>query len=292
MKTKRSLFWFFGVLIFFVTVSDQPLRAQDTTSLTRAISKGLVTARFSGTGASSGDAICVTVQKTGKAGPGPLVLTIPSGTILRSSNRSEQDMVISTVRGRAVDSRRFTPQSQIVVLGATPVTYILEAYCAEFHKGNPSPSNVFRIQAPDPILSCILLAGKKRNLSVQAIQAAVWIVTDNLTYVSMNTRLPISHPDWQSAKAIADLCQAEVKKSASSSQVTLPKVTEGNYQRRLISETERGEVSQENGISHPDHPFTPRQLSGQEVDRVSEKLAQALSYPSGGPHAILYRKSQ
>jgi hypothetical protein len=159
-------------------------------TLAAAIAAGKITARFSGTGGSSGDAMRVTIQKTAAAGPGTLTFSIPPGTLLRSSNASEQNMVIAGVRGRQVDAQRFTPQSQIVVTDAAPATYVLEAYCAEFHKGNPAASTAFTMTTADPVLSRILAEGKKRSLSTQAIQAAVWIATDKVTYEQMKGRFP------------------------------------------------------------------------------------------------------
>ena len=125
-------------------------------NLAEAIAYGKVTAKFIGTGGSSGDTILLTIQKTEKAGAETLKLSIPAGTILQSSNPSEQNMVIAGAHGIQIDSQRFTPQSEIILIDNNSITYVLEAYCAEFHKGNPSSATGFTLLTSNPTLSCIL----------------------------------------------------------------------------------------------------------------------------------------
>jgi len=181
-------------------------------NLEESIASGKITAKFIGTGGSSGDTILLTVQKTEKAGAETLKLSIPPGTILQSSNPSEQNMVIAGVRGIQIDSQRFTPQSEIILIDNNPITYVLEAYCAELHKGNPSSTTGFALSTLNPKLSSILTEGKKRNLSPQAIQAAIWIVTDKITHEEMNQRFPINKEQWDSAKSIFDSCSKTQQK--------------------------------------------------------------------------------
>lgn len=83
----------------------------DMVTLDKAMRDGKVVATFRGTGGSSGDSVKVQVAKTPKAGPGPLKLTVPPGSMLHSVNGAAQSMVIMGVRGR----RQTTPVSALAV---------------------------------------------------------------------------------------------------------------------------------------------------------------------------------
>lgn len=193
-----------SVLLFSgaLTVTAQPMREPET--LAGAIAAGKVTAVFRGLGGSSGDAVQVTVARTPKAGAGRLVLVVPPGVQLRSSTPSVQDMVIASVRGRMVSETRFAAASEIVVTGTGPVTYLLEAYCSEFEKDNPSDSTTFTLQMPNAALACILREG--RGLSMEALQAAVWIQTDRVTYARLSGKFPVSQMDWGKAQSVVAQC--------------------------------------------------------------------------------------
>ncbi|HEO71696.1 MAG TPA: hypothetical protein ENN80_10585 [Candidatus Hydrogenedentes bacterium] len=166
-----------------------------------AVSAGVVTAAFAAVGGSSGDTIRATVQKTPKARPGTLRLSIPPGTLLRASSASQQDMVIAGIRGRQIDAQRFAPTSGIVIEGPEAETYICEAYCANFHKDNPTPGAAFSLDA-NRMFDNLLTEGKKRNLSQQALQAAVWMTSDNIAFADMNRRFPVNQADWNAAQAL------------------------------------------------------------------------------------------
>ncbi|MCX7011460.1 MAG: hypothetical protein NTW86_02630 [Candidatus Sumerlaeota bacterium] len=127
MPSQRAVRLISSLVVVFVILLFPTAKAGTQETLAAAIAESKVTAAFTGTGASSGDAIRLTVQKTPQAGPGPVVLTIPPGTMLKSSNPSERNMVIAGVRGRKLDAQTFTPQPQITLSDASPITYILGA---------------------------------------------------------------------------------------------------------------------------------------------------------------------
>src|ERR1022692_1544097 len=106
-------------------------------------------------------------------------------------------MVIAGVRGQAVDATRFVARSEISV-SATPRTYVLDAYCTDFEKDNPSAGTQFRLGKVDPMLACIL--GEASSTVVK--QAAVWIYTDKASYRRMNQICPVSQSDWAAMTAI------------------------------------------------------------------------------------------
>lgn len=82
-----------------------------------------------------------------------------------------------------VTDERFAPDSEIRVSGSDSVTYVLEAYCADFDKDNPSETVTFSLGREDPVVACIV--AQSGTLSVSTIQAAVWIHTGKVTYRAM-----------------------------------------------------------------------------------------------------------
>lgn len=178
-------------------------------TLQSALAAGLVHAEFRGLGGSTGDTIQVTVSKTPQAGPGDLVLAVPPGSVLRSADGPVQNMVVSAVRGRMVDSTHFRPESRIIVSSTAPVVYLLAAYCAEFHKDNPAAGAEFRIEAPDPMLACIAREGQ--GLPLAALQSAVWLHTDRLSYEEMKARFPIGPSDWRAGQQVVERCRVTLR---------------------------------------------------------------------------------
>jgi hypothetical protein len=142
------------------------------------------------------------VTKTARAGSGTLRLTVAPGTRLQSRNDADQNMVVAGVRGRAVNASSFEPDSVIEVAGEGSATYILESYCMDFDRNNPSAATGFSITSPDPVLTSILK--EAGSLSTQAKQAAVWIYTDHATYKHVNAKFPLSEADWAAAEAVVN----------------------------------------------------------------------------------------
>jgi hypothetical protein len=176
-------------------------------TLQSAIAAGHVTVTFTGTGGSSGDAVLVTVQKTGTVPKGDVTLTLPAGSRLSSARASEQDMVVSSVRGRLVSRAQFTPETTIRLRGMEPVTYVLDAYCADFEKDNPSSATSFTLTPPDSALACLLKETQHRSVATR--QAAVWMKTDRMTFTQMNQKFPVSSAEWAEAEKAMARCQGD-----------------------------------------------------------------------------------
>jgi len=201
MGFLNRVFWAVFIVALLGTVS--PIFAED---LAAALASGKVTVRFSGNGGSSGDSVEVVVGRTAKAGDGAITLTIPAGTRLQSRNASEQNMVVAAVRGRAMGGESYAQASAIEVPDSGSATYILEGYCMDFEKDNPSANTAFSIGSPDPVLAAILSA--TTGLSTVAKQAAVWIYTDRSTYGHVNEKFHVSKEDWAAAEAAVRKAQA------------------------------------------------------------------------------------
>jgi len=199
MKRKNLLLQALWMFIFLIA-SHPDANAEE---LSAAVTAGKATALFSGTGGSSGDAVILVVAKTPKAGSGTLKVTISPGTWLRSGSKTFQSMVIASVRGRVVNENQYEPMS-VIEVSEKPTKYILEVYCAEFEKENPSSKTVFILESPDPAVACIMREGA--TLSTQAKQAAVWIYTDNVSFKHMNEKFSVDSSDWAAAKVAVGKC--------------------------------------------------------------------------------------
>ena len=171
-----------------------------------SVNPGGITIRdkIHGTGSSSGDSLKLTVAPRGKGSAREVVVKVPPGTRLGSSSKGAQGMVVAGVRGRSLGGDKFAPASEIRASTTEPRTYILEAYCADFHKANPSPSVTFKVVGEDPVLACVLREG--HGLSVAAKQAAVWIHTDQVTFREMRAKFPVTQSEWEAAQRVAKLC--------------------------------------------------------------------------------------
>jgi hypothetical protein len=188
-------------LILAVGGSGQTPSGAPTMSLQRAISSGRLSADISGIGSSSGDSIKMKIRKRG---PRPVSISIPPGTMLRNSSGGEQDMVVSGVSGQDMGGGMVRPMARITLTDNRPITVYLRAFCAAFEKDNPSDGSDFSLAAPDPTLACI--TRRANNLSVPAEQAAVWIVTDNITFEHMNEKFPVTRGEWSAAMRVAAAC--------------------------------------------------------------------------------------
>lgn len=176
-------------------------------SIQEAEARGLVRTSYrSLEGSSSGDSIILIVVKIN--GPAKLVLSIPPGLTLNSPSPSSQSMVISGLKGLDGGNGKYEPEQFVTLTDDKPARYVIEAYCAEFHKDNPSADKSdFQIaETADPVLACILNGARKDGLSVQGTQAAVWIHTDRIAFQEMNTRMAVGQREWSKAEIVASRC--------------------------------------------------------------------------------------
>lgn len=177
----------------------------ETEDFAAAVSAGKVSVNFHGTGGSSGDSIEATIVATPNAS-GDLVLTIAPGTRLQSGSALSQNMVIAGVKGQMINETNYL-RSSVIQVDDTNKTYVLDAYCTDFEKENPSSDTKFTLGNVDPILACIL--SEAANLSPQAKQAAVWIYTEKATFSHVKQKFKVRRSDWKAAAAIVKKCSAQ-----------------------------------------------------------------------------------
>ena len=174
-------------------------------TLSQALAQGLVDAQFRGTGSSSGDSIIATLTRKV---PRTLEITVPPGTVLASSSPSAQDMVVLRVRGIPVGEDQFEPASTMRLTSDESKEFVLEAYCLDFDKDNPSGSTGFSVGEPASSgVQAILHALQKVPLSqrsIGAIQTAIWAVTDDLCERELQARFQVSAADLEAAEGILE----------------------------------------------------------------------------------------
>jgi hypothetical protein len=115
-------------------------------------------------------------------------------------------MTIMGVAGKDLGGFSYQPTSVITVPAKGTATYILTAFCSEFHKDNPSESTHFTLKPPSPVMSCIARTGKQ--LPVPAYQAAVWMYTDNVNFSEVNEKFEVSPQDWAKGAAVYQRCRS------------------------------------------------------------------------------------
>ncbi|MBI1738476.1 MAG: hypothetical protein HYR58_04435 [Acidobacteria bacterium] len=89
-----------------------------------------------------------------------------------------------------------------------PVTYLVSAYCANFGKQNPTRTTSFNIDDPEPMLACLVNRG--HPLSINALQAAVWMYTDGIPLSRMKEKFDVTAEDWDSALKVFHQCDKEL----------------------------------------------------------------------------------
>src|ERR1035441_2682071 len=150
MRLKQQLVVFMIAMLMAINLSGQiATNPGALVTLQSAAAAGKVEYTFNGTGASSGDSIRLKVMKAPSAGSEPITVTVPPGSLLRSSDGAAQNMVVSAVRGVDIGGRQIRPVSDIVLADQSPVTVVVSAFCAQFDKNNPSPSTTFTLDEPE-----------------------------------------------------------------------------------------------------------------------------------------------
>ena len=182
---------------------------QDQIPLHEAVAVGLVHVRITGLGGSSGDALEIRIRR---AEPAPMNIVLEPGTIFFSRNPSVQDMAGVTIRGErvATGDPRFQFSTELVATAIIDLddddehTYLVEAYCLDFHKRNPSALDTFAIGKPDQGVTTFLKLGKEAGYNVKVLQTALWLARNPRDAREIPTRFRISHSELVEAAEFVD----------------------------------------------------------------------------------------
>jgi hypothetical protein len=190
-----------------------------TFTLSEAIAAGYVEANITGVtgtssifsfnfsfgthGASSGDSIILHIKRL--VNYTIEITPIPLGTLLVPNLASAQTMAILTLRGIASGSM-YAPREIILLSNNDPVDYLFSAYCVDFEKDNPTELTVFTQSGnADPNVIKIFNALSQLSsdiTSVTAIQAAVFVVTNDVSKSELTSRFTSDASEIANAKTI------------------------------------------------------------------------------------------
>lgn len=166
-----------------------PTASPDTTrySLQDAAAKGLVEYEVHGNGGSSGESLVVGVRRLVDFN---VDVYIRPGTVFVPGGGNAQRMVAWGVVGVVVvQSEPVRPVTSMYLHNMELRLYVLEAYCLDFERDNPSLDDIL---TPSPVLAegavegldvraaQIIYEGKRRKLSIPGIQVALWHDRDRL----------------------------------------------------------------------------------------------------------------
>jgi hypothetical protein len=185
-----------------ITPSPTPTPIQSM-SLSDAISSGVVQATFSGDGNCAGDCINLKIKRLVTY---TLEITPPSmGTQLTTSG-SSQNMVLYKLEGEVLAGDTYWPTSTIELSSSDEVTYVFSAYCLNFHKSNPESSTHFTLSglANSNVVKVLNAAStlSSSTASLDAIQTAIWVVTDNVSESELSSTFPVSVNEISNAELI------------------------------------------------------------------------------------------
>jgi hypothetical protein len=114
-------------------------------------------------------------------------------------------MVIQQLQG--IDhGATYTSTETIELTNRNSVTYVFRAYCLEFHKDNPSSSDQFSMTgtANQDVVK-VLNAAETLSptvTSIEAVQTAVWVVTDNVSLDDLSETFPAGASQISNARTI------------------------------------------------------------------------------------------
>jgi tetratricopeptide (TPR) repeat protein len=157
-------------------------------SLTEALKGESVEVEILGRDIPSGDSIRLTVTPLVE---NELVITVPSGIVLKSNVSTQQDMVIRQLRWLVLNDEEVQPVGVIHLTTAQSQTYILEAYGLNYNKAFSNSETTFELgELADPDVRNVLEAADRLLLgtdvqTIHAIQAAIWAVTDDVTWLDL-----------------------------------------------------------------------------------------------------------
>ena len=184
--------------IIQITEKEEKISLQD------AIAKKLVSVKFHGTGAAFGDAITVEVKNKTKF---PLTIEVIPGTKLISDDTSKQNMVMGKVKGELVDETNYLINDFIEIQPKSKGKYILEAFCIESLKPEPTPSTSLNIAEIDSSILFMIQQGNDLDFSPTVIQSAIWIYLENKTDDQLKKSIEVNEDELQKANELIELLQ-------------------------------------------------------------------------------------
>lgn len=163
------------------TPSPTPRIQETSFTLTDAVEQELVDVQVQGTGYASGSSIVLNIQRLE---PRFLQISVEPGTVLVNSIGSQQDMIVRQLLG-INEGDQYYPCNDILLTNDRPEEYLVEAYCLNYGKDNPSEVSSFSFgNAPSVEVLAVLDAVEQipaANDDIHSIQCAIWVVSDDVS---------------------------------------------------------------------------------------------------------------
>jgi len=183
-------------------------------ALAHAIDEGVVKARIAGL--SSYNLLTLELERLV---PFTVDIAVQRGTVFLATGQFP-DMVhaglLGIYKGYDLLSRsvKYEPTQEIVLRGNETKTYVLEVYCLGFYKSLPSSSSIYDVDGlADPSVMKILEAANelpKNITSFEAIQAAIWVATEDLSKFELMEGFEIQLEDIENAKVILETAYGNI----------------------------------------------------------------------------------
>jgi hypothetical protein len=181
-------------------------------TLDEAVESGYVEANITGVsgmigGASSGDSIILHLKRLVE-----YVIEIEplqTGTILEASGNA-QNMAVLGLKGKFAHGELFyTPVDRILLWYSDSIgKYLFSGYCVDFEKPNPNRDTYFSVGgfAQDDVLKILKVVGELPGnvTTVAAIQTAIFVVTDDITFEQLESRFKSGVNQIDNAKIILE----------------------------------------------------------------------------------------
>ena len=188
-----------GLVLLVLGVVCPTAPAQEPIPLGQAVEEGKVEAEITGLGGSTGDAIQVCVRRKV---PQILRLTLAPGTVFKSTSGNAQDMVAAGIKGERVGEMTYRPTSQIVLSDDAEHRFVVEAFCLDFHKPNPTSKHAFALSPSDVRAAAVLSLGKEKAASMKVIQSALWIDRERVTDTELKRRFSVNAEEIEQARQL------------------------------------------------------------------------------------------
>ena len=169
------------VLLAFFAAACEPLETSmistpsEQVSLPDAMDQAPVAVEMEGTGSASGASVHMRIRRLV---PEDIAITVPPGLTALNSNASQQDMVVR---------RSYDP---VLLTDDDWHEFVLEAYCLEAHRDNPSDGASLSVgaTAEEDVLAVLLAIEQVPDAEgeIEVIQAAIWAITDNISKIELD----------------------------------------------------------------------------------------------------------
>jgi hypothetical protein len=181
-------------------------------SLSQAVEAGYVEANITGysgigalLGSSSGNVIRLNVHRL--VNYTVEIDMLPTGTLLATSTNA-QNMAVLKLTGLYLYLNYYEPTNRIILDETSWQQYIIEGYCVNFHKGNPTSSTMFTqsgLADANVVKIFNVLNQLPTNVTTTgAIQTAISVVTDNPSRSELQATWPSFVSEIPNAKTILE----------------------------------------------------------------------------------------